>query len=240
MQHPRWRAGKLSTGFLAEEFPGGFHPQPPRDDVLPVLAAVGAAIDHAMGERKRKISGQLRGRPVTRERRRVVQVGNAEVTLDIGREDDHVTVKILQRGEKGRSYKLKSTWKPGQPVWTGTCDGKAISLQVRPIANGVHLVHRGAEADVFVYTEREAAAARLMPAKKSASTGKALRAPMPGLVISIAVAAGQEVKAGETLAVIEAMKMENVLRAERDGVVKRIRVKPGDNLAVDAVILEFA
>ena len=106
--------------------------------------------------------------------------------------------------------------------------------------NGFDLSHRGVETRAYVYTEREAAAARLMPAKKAADSGKALRCPMPGLVVSIAVSEGQEVKAGETLAVVEAMKMENVLRAERDGVVKRIRVKPGDSLAVDAVIMEFA
>jgi propionyl-CoA carboxylase alpha chain len=91
-----------------------------------------------------------------------------------------------------------------------------------------------------VYTEREAAAARFMPAKKVVDSGKAVRSPMPGLVISIAVAEGQEVKAGETLAVVEAMKMENVLRADRDGVVKRIHARRGESLAVDAVILEFA
>ena len=111
---------------------------------------------------------------------------------------------------------------------------------MRPVANGFWLAHGGAEAEVFVYTELEAAGARLMPAKKAADTGKALRAPMPGLVISILAAIGQEVKTGEPLAVVEAMKMENVLRAERDGVVKSIRVKPGDNVAVDAVIMEFA
>ena len=92
----------------------------------------------------------------------------------------------------------------------------------------------------FVYTEREAGYARLMPVKKASDAGKTLLCPMPGLVVSLAVAPGQEVKAGETLAVVEAMKMENVLRAERDGVVKAVHVKPGDSLAVDAVIMEFA
>ena len=92
----------------------------------------------------------------------------------------------------------------------------------------------------YVYTEREAGYARLMPVKKTADSGKDLLCPMPGLVVSIAVKEGQEVKAGETLAVVEAMKMENVLRAERDATVKSIKAKPGDSLAVDAVIMEFA
>jgi propionyl-CoA carboxylase alpha chain len=113
-------------------------------------------------------------------------------------------------------------------------------MHVRMIPNGFELAYRGVEAKAFVYTEREARYARLMPVKVLSDSGKAVRCPMPGLVVSIAVAEGQEVKAGETLAVVEAMKMENILRAERDGAIKKIRVKPGDSVAVDAVIMEFA
>jgi propionyl-CoA carboxylase alpha chain len=113
-------------------------------------------------------------------------------------------------------------------------------MQVRPIANGFRLAHQGFEVAVNVFTESEAAAARLMPVATAADTGKKLLCPMPGLVVSIAVAEGQEVKAGETLAVVEAMKMQNVLRAERDGTVKKIHAAPGATLAVDALILEFA
>ena len=113
-------------------------------------------------------------------------------------------------------------------------------MQVRPVPNGFALAYRGVEAKAFVYTASEAGYARLMPPKKIADTGKQVLCPMPGLVVSIAVKEGQEVKAGETVAVVEAMKMENVLRAEIDGTVKKINAKPGDSLAVDAVILEFA
>ena len=111
---------------------------------------------------------------------------------------------------------------------------------VGPVLNGFDLSHRGIAVRAYVYTGREAAAARLMPVKKLTDSGKAVRCPMPGLVLSIAVTEGQDVKAGETLAVVEAMKMENVLRAERDGIVKRIHARKGDSLAVDAVLLEFA
>jgi propionyl-CoA carboxylase alpha chain len=110
---------------------------------------------------------------------------------------------------------------------------------VRSIPNGFHLTWQGVQARAHVFTEPEAAAASLMPVRAPSGAGKNLLCPMPGLVVSIAVEEGQEVKAGETLAVVEAMKMENILRAERDGVVKKIRVRPGDSLAVDEVILEI-
>ena len=113
-------------------------------------------------------------------------------------------------------------------------------MQVHKVLNGFNLRHRGIETDVYVYSESEAAAARLMPDKKSREREKALRCPMPGVLVSIAVTEGQEVKAGEALAVIEAMKMQNVLRAEFDAVVTKIRAAPGDALAVDAAIMEFA
>ncbi len=243
MQHPRWQAGKLSTGFLAEEFPDGFHPIAPEGESARVLAAVAAAIDHVQGERKRRISGQRPGSAVTREHRRAVRLGGSEIALDITRNGDALAVRFEAAGKKrpsAASHVLVSAWKPGDPAWSGTFDGRLISVQVRPVLNGFDLSHRGVEARAYVYTGREAAAARLMPEKKVADSGKAVRCPMPGLVVSIAVREGQEVKAGETLAVVEAMKMENVLRAERDGVVKAIKAKPGDSLAVDAVIMEFA
>jgi propionyl-CoA carboxylase alpha chain len=141
--------------------------------------------------------------------------------------------------KSGRRH-LQSDWKPGDALWTGTIDSEPVAVQVRPLPNGFALAYRGVEAKAFVYTASEAGYARLMPAKKVADTGKHVLCPMPGLVVSIAVKEGQEVKAGETVAVVEAMKMENVLRAEIDGTVKKINAKPGDSLAVDAVILEFA
>ena len=141
---------------------------------------------------------------------------------------------------KSRRSVLASAWRPGDPIWSGTIDDRLTSVQVHPVLNGFDLAHGGIETRAYVYTEREAAAARLMLERKVADSGKAVRCPMPGLVVSISVSEGQEVKAGEALAVVEAMKMENVLRAERDGVVKAIRAKPGDSLAVDAVIMEFA
>jgi propionyl-CoA carboxylase alpha chain len=276
MQHPRWRAGRLSTGFIAEEFPSGFHPVVPSTEIAQRMAAVAAAIDHVLGERKRRISGQAAGAIVQRERRRAVRLNDDEIVLDIrrsnpiaageGREgagerglsggtflpaDELTDVLAVEfptgsrASEDGRQRPLArqsvlaSNWRPGDPVWRGTIDGELVSVQVRPVLNGFDLAHQGVAGRAYVYTEREAQAARYMPVRKTSDSGKAVRCPMPGLVIAVAVTEGQEVKAGETLAIVEAMKMENVLRAERDGVVKSINAKPGDSLAVDAVILEF-
>jgi len=235
MAHPRWRAGKLSTGFIAEEFQGGFKPQAPQGDTARVIAAVAAAIDLVTGERRRQISGQMNGRAVTRERRRAVWLGEDEHKLDVMRDGETIAVSF-----GGEQLRLMSSWSPGQPVWSGQVGTHTVAVQVRPILNGFLLTHRGVETRAYVYTEAEAAYARLMPVKKAADSGKQVRCPMPGLVVSIAVSEGQEVKAGETLAVVEAMKMENVLRAELDGTIKKIHAKKGDSLAVDAVILEFA
>jgi propionyl-CoA carboxylase alpha chain len=199
------------------------------------IAAVAAAIDHVLGERKRKISGQL-NTTLTRERRRAIWLGPDEIQADV-EHDGKTTVVTF---EDGARHVLSSNWVPGMPVWAGTIDGAPVAMHVRALPNGFELAYHGVEVKAFVYTEREARYARLMPVKKLSDTGKAVRCPMPGLVVSLAVSEGQEVKAGETLAVVEAMKMENILRAERDGTIKKIRVKKGDSVAVDAVIMEFA
>ncbi|MBR0828684.1 acetyl/propionyl/methylcrotonyl-CoA carboxylase subunit alpha [Bradyrhizobium manausense] len=241
MNHPRWREGNLSTGFIAEEFPKGFAPRAAEGEVARRIAAVGAAIDHVLGERKRQISGQMGGRVVQRERRRAVWLDREEIQLEVARESETIAIRFVDaEGKAGKPHLLDSPWKPGDPVWQGTVDGQFIAVQARPIPNGIRLAHQGVEVPVYVWTETEATSARLMPVTTASDTGKKLLCPMPGLVVSIAVTEGQEVKAGETLAVVEAMKMQNVLRAERDGTVKKVHASAGATLAVDALILEFA
>jgi propionyl-CoA carboxylase alpha chain len=239
MAHPRWRAGKLSTGFIAEEFPDGFRAQVPEGEAAQVLAAVAASIDHVLGERKRRISGQMNGRSVARESERAVWLGTVEHRLEVKRENGIIAVQFTGQRKAGLRQ-VHSDWKPGDPIWTGTIDNQPVAVQVRMLPNGFVLSYRGVETKAYVYTKFEAAYARLMPIKKAADAGKLVLCPMPGLVVSIAVKEGQDVKAGETVAVVEAMKMENVLRAEIDGMVKKVNAKPGDSLAVDAVIMEFA
>jgi propionyl-CoA carboxylase alpha chain len=241
MQSERFRSGKLSTAFIAEEFPNGFRARKPEGRRGELMAAVAAAADFIVGERRRKISGQLPSRPVRRDSRRVVKLGENEHRLEVAREGDTIKARIFEgESRESSAHVLRSAWKPGDLVWAGTIDEVPVAVQLRPVSNGFDLAHRGIQTRAFVYTEREAAAARLMPIKASADSGKKLRCPMPGLVVSIGVKEGQLVRAGETLAVVEAMKMENVLRAERDATVSRIVAKPGDTLPVDAVILEFA
>ncbi len=242
MQSPRWREGRLSTGFIAEEYPSGFVPRTAAGADLETLAIVAAAIDHLSNARRRQISHQIGGDAVHFAKRRVVRIAGAEVRLEVAPSGEHaLNVTLVGEGRNGaRPVEVVSAWWPGQPVWTGRVGDNEISVQVKTLLNGFELAHRGIRAEVHVYTEREAALVALMPEKVAADTSKLLLCPMPGLVKAIHVGAGQEVKAGDALAVVEAMKMENILRAERDGVVKTINAKAGDSLAVDAVIMEFA
>jgi propionyl-CoA carboxylase alpha chain len=241
MQHPRWLEGRLSTAFIAEEYPDGFHPIVPEGERAEIIAAVACALDFVVGERRRRISGQITGKAVTRERQRAVWLDRLEIGMTVERAGADIAVRrVGADGVEGKLRLIASDWKPGEAVWSGTLDGEAVAVQVRPIPNGFRLSHHGVEVKAYVYTGHEATAARLMPEKLLSDTDKKVLCPMPGLVRAIAVTEGQEVKTGETIAVVEAMKMENVLRAERDGTVKKIHAKEGDSLAVDAVILEFA
>jgi len=241
MQHPRWREGKLSTGFIKEEFPDGFRPREASAGERRLLAAVAASIDHLSNSRRRKIDQQMAGQAVRFAKRRAVRLGGEALRLEISGGDGapmYVTF-VEADGKLGQTVEVLSSWWPGEPVWSGKVGEAELSVQVRPILNGSELAYRGIRAQAYVYTEREAAMAALMPVKAAADMSKFLLCPMPGLVKVIHVGEAQEVKAGDALAIVEAMKMENILRAERDGVVKKVNAKSGDSLAVDAVILEF-
>jgi propionyl-CoA carboxylase alpha chain len=242
MQHPRWREGRLSTGFIAEEYPEGFKPRKAEGEERDVLTAVAAAIDHLHNTRRRLISDQMTNGAVTFAKRRVVEIGGERQTIEVSGADGnllHVTF-AGSAGASGKTLTVSSKWSAGEPVWHGEVAGKTVAVQVRPILNGATLSYRGIQSPVYVYTEKEAELVALMPIKAAADMSKFLLCPMPGLVKAIHTGEGLEVKAGDALAVVEAMKMENILRAERDGVVKKVNAKPGDSLAVDAVILEFA
>ena len=237
MQHPRWREGRLSTGFIAEEFPDGFQPLIAKGETERRLAVAAAHIDHVLNERKRHISGQLREPEQLRfETKRIVVMGKSRIEIEIDAKKSGVAIVFAD----GHKAEVHSDWTPGDLLWRGTVDGAEIAVQARPILNGYALSHAGVGVEARVYTRREAQLAALMIERKGADGSKSLLCPMPGLVKSIVVKVGQEVKAGEQFCIVEAMKMENVLNAERDATVKAILCKEGDSLAVDAVIMEFA
>ncbi|CFX02811.1 Carbamoyl-phosphate synthase L chain ATP-binding protein [Candidatus Filomicrobium marinum] len=241
MQHPRWRSGELSTGFIQEEYPNGFEPRPPEGEELKVLAAVAGAIDHINNVRRREITHQMDGTPVRFSNERVVVLGDTSVELLVeGTLGGPVTVVMAGEDGQNDTLELASKWWPGDAVWSGVVRNADVSVQVRPILNGYDLAYRGIRMPVKVFTHREAALAALMPEKVAPDTSKLLLCPMPGLVKAINVSVGDEVKAGDALAIVEAMKMENILRAERDGTVTKVNAQPGDSLAVDEVIMEFA
>ncbi len=237
MAHPRWRSGNISTGFIAEEFPEGFVAPEPEGEVAQRMAAAAAAIDHKLNTRKRGISGQMRDPALLHfERDRIVILAGQSYPVTVDDLGEHLVVTA----EDGRTWTVESDWRPGEPVWSGEINGTRVAIQVRALLNGVALQHAGAAAEARVFTRREAELAALMPIKENAGSGKQVLCPMPGLVKAILVKEGQEVKNGEPLAIVEAMKMENVLRAERDATISKIEAKEGDSLAVDAVIMEFA
>jgi propionyl-CoA carboxylase alpha chain len=224
MAHPRFREGRLTTNFIAEEFKGGFSAKhlPPRDPA--VLAAVAAVVERACDER----SG------VTQDMR-TVMLNREPVALTVTGKDGAFTVKAGDR-----SIAIHTDWVPGDPLLHGKVDGQVVAVQVDAVGSGWRLVHEGGQAEALVLTPRQAELYALMPVKAAPDTSKFLLSPMPGLLASVAVSEGQEVKAGEPLAVVEAMKMENVLRAVQDGTIKTLHAKAGDSLKVDQKILEFA
>ena len=241
MQHPRWREGALTTGFLAEEYPDGFHPRAPSEAEAQTLTMVAAAIDHLGNQRRRQISDQIGGKEVRFPDQRVVRLGDTSRKVKVaGCFGEDIEVKLLDdRGSVIEKAVLVSDWWFGEPLWRGEINGVGTTVQVRPILNGYDLSYRGIHVPAYVYTLREAELAALMPVKEAPDTSKQLLCPMPGLMVAMHVKEGQAVKAGEALCVVEAMKMENILRAERDATVSAIHADTGDSLAVDAVIMEF-
>jgi propionyl-CoA carboxylase alpha chain len=234
MQHPRFRSGALTTGFIAEEYPDGFHGAPASEAQLDGLAAVAALIGLETEARAAEIDGQLNGGlDILAER--VVRIAGCDrhVSFDDGE------VGLLATIDGERTLEIDGEWEPGQALFEGTIDGQAIAVRVARQGRRWKLTTRGAAHLVDVWPAHVAALARHMIDKVPPDLSKFLLCPMPGLLVSLNVGEGDKVEAGQPLATVEAMKMENILRAEKAGVVKRVEAKPGDSLAVDAVILEL-
>ena len=234
MQHPRFVSGIFTTGFIAEEYPQGFHaaqvPHPDPD----LLAAVAAFARRRYIDRAIRISHQMHGQPrrVGREWAVLIEGDNFPVTLD-------AIPGGYAIGCNGKRYALVSDWQFRDTVFRGTCNGEAICLQIERAGLEYRIMHYGRRVKAVVMTAKADRLLALMPAKLPPDLSKYLLSPMPGLLREIAVQPGQVVRAGEKLAVIEAMKMENILKAEKECTVKKIVVQPGESLSVDQVIVEF-
>ncbi len=199
MQHPRWCKGQLSTGFITEEFKGGFKSRTPNVVELDILASVAIAIDHLNIVRRREIADQMAGPSVRFSERRFARIGEALVAVRVEGtlgSPTHVTL-VDAKGVRRTPLDVDADWWPGNPLWRGHVGKRQVCVQVRPILNGYDLAYRGIRAKAYVYTEREAQLAQLMPEKAAADTSKLLLCPMPGLVTAIQVSEGQEVKAGD-------------------------------------------
>jgi propionyl-CoA carboxylase alpha chain len=237
MQHPRWREGRLSTGFIAEEYPDGFAPVPPNEATVERFAIAALLLNHILGERNAQISGARFSQAEKRAHEdKVVRIADSEITGHIDDTDDVYMVRLPGR----EPLAVMTDWTPGAKLAIFDIDGVTNAIKVEPADAGWRLRELGVDVKVQVFSPRVAELARLMKEKVAPDTSSLLLCPMPGLIVSIAVNEGDEVQEGQTLAVVEAMKMENVLKAERKGIVSRIPVKAGDSLAVDEIIMEFA
>ena len=240
MRHPRWRSGDISTSFIAEEYPDGFEPTVPGEADKDVLAAVATAVELVRRDRLDRLSGRLAPHSGAIKTDWVVRLGDDYLPVSLNGNPSLSPFDASLKLDGGEPVRVRSDWSSGEAVWHGEIGGRRISAQIRPRLNGISIAWQGMSVGALVMLPKIAALEQLMPKKLPPDTSKLLLCPMPGLVVSISVAEGQEVKAGETLAVVEAMKMENVLRADRDLVVASVNARPGDSLAVDAVIMEFA
>ena len=235
MDHPKFVSGDMTTAFIAEEYPEGFSGVELPEDVLRRIAASTAAMHRVAEIRRTRVSGRMDNheRHVGEDWVVSLQGHSYPVTVAADREGASV------RFNDGSTLRVSSDWTPGDTLARLDVDGHALVLKVGKITQGFRIRSRGADLRVHVRTPRQADLAALMPEKLAADTSKLLLCPMPGMIVKVNVAEGDEVQEGQALCTVEAMKMENILRAERKGVVSKVNAGPGDSLAVDDVIMEF-
>ena len=236
MDHPRFVKGDITTAFIAEEYPDGFAGAVLDEASLRRIAAATAAMNRVAEIRRTRITGTLGNHERKVGDDWVVTLQGAEFPVRIAADKQGSTVTFTA---DGASLRVTSDWLPGQPLARVQVEGAPVVLKVGKISGGFRIRTRGADLKVHVRTPRQAELAKLMPEKLPPDTSKYLLCPMPGLIVKINVEEGQEVQEGQALATVEAMKMENILKAERRGVVKKINASPGASLKVDDVIMEF-
>ena len=234
MDHPKFIAGEMTTAFIAEEFPDGFDGVALPGDHLKRIAAACAAMHRVAEIRRTRVSGRM-----DNHERKV----GADWVVSLGGQTFHTHIQADRNGADvtigDTTLRCESLWTPGDPLARVSVGGEAIVLKVGKITQGFRIRTRGADLKVHVRTPRQAELAALMREKSSPDTSKLLLCPMPGLIVRVDVSEGDEVQEGQALAVVEAMKMENILRAEKKGRVSKVNASAGDSLAVDDVILEF-
>ena len=235
MQHPRFVSGIFTTAFISEEYPNGFvAADVPHDDPA-LLAAVAAFARRRYIDRAVKISGQMGGHPRKVGPNWVVFMGEKHYPMTLGEIDGGYSIVC-----EGKRYDIVSDWQFRDLIFNGTCNGQQICLQIERSGLDYRISHFGKQVQAIVMTAKADRLLALMPVKVAPDMSKYLLSPMPGLLREIAVHEGQQVRAGERLCIIEAMKMENILKADKDAVVKRVVAHPGESLAVDQVVIEFA
>ena len=235
MDHPRFISGAITTAFIAEEYPDGFHGVELHEDTLRRIAASVAAMHRLAEIRRSRVSGRMDNheRHVGADWVVTLQGMRFAVTIEADKEGSTI------RFEDGGRLRVSSDWTPGDQLAVLDVDGAPLVLKVGKVSGGFRIRSRGADLKVHVRPPRQAELAALMPEKQAPDTSRMLLCPMPGLIVKVNVAEGQEVQEGQALCTVEAMKMENILRAERKAVVAKVNAGPGDSLAVDDVIMEF-
>ncbi|MGB0440488.1 MAG: biotin/lipoyl-containing protein, partial [Paracoccaceae bacterium] len=235
MDHPKFISGEMTTAFIAEEYPEGFEGVHLPEDALRRIAAASAAMHRVAEIRRARVSGRIDNHERKVGSDWVVTLQGARFDTVVNADPDGSTVTFAD----GVSMRVSGDWTPGDQLANMVVDGAPLVLKVGKITQGFRIRSRGADLKVRVRTPRQAELAELMPEKLPPDTSKMLLCPMPGLIVKVDVEVGQEVQEGQALCTVEAMKMENILRAEKRAVVTKINAGAGDSLAVDDVIMEF-
>jgi propionyl-CoA carboxylase alpha chain len=230
MDQARFREGRLTTGYIAEEFPEGFKGLAPTSWQRDVLTAV-AAWAHGVHETRRR-----NGAGVHRADW-IVSLDGADRRVNLARDGNTLRIGLP---DEDRALGLDDVdWRPGKPLFRGALDGRAFTVHLAATRKGWALQHRAAKVSARVISPSVAALYGRLPKRAPADTSRTVVSPMPGLVVAVEVKPGEAVKEGQTLCIIEAMKMQNLIRAERDGTVKRVEARADDTVAADDVLVEF-
>ncbi|MBI3439819.1 MAG: acetyl/propionyl/methylcrotonyl-CoA carboxylase subunit alpha [Proteobacteria bacterium] len=235
MEEKDFRKGDITTAYIKQHFPDGFHGVAPTKTQGALLIATAAVARSFTARRAREVSGQLNGKANGWQREWVVIVDKEHHLTQVDLNDGGANVVI-----DGKTHRFETATRPGARVIEGKFDGAPFAVKVKTAPDGYTLKLRGVTVQAQVATPRGAALHRKIPEKQKADTSKLIVSPMPGLVVSVDTKPGQEVKSGEGVAVVEAMKMQNIIRAERDGVVNKVHVAPGASVAADEVMIELA